>query len=90
MTGYQNRNSVHLVAIYYRVKALSALNSDNISADYKLSKAIASGSISTAQPFIRQALNHGFEWVMLYTAIGIWILAAISFKIFSKKTIQIT
>ncbi|MEO3406725.1 MFS transporter [Mucilaginibacter sp. CAU 1740] len=48
-----------------------------------LSAKIASGNIPL-QPFYRQALVHGFEWAMLYAAIGVWVLAAISFKIFKN------
>jgi hypothetical protein len=32
---------------------------------------------------IEAALVHGFGWVMLYGGIGVWVLAAVSFVIFS-------
>jgi len=70
--------------IYGYLKTLHHDNDNTV--DYALSKAIASGSISTVQSFIRQALIHGFEWIMLYAAIGIWVLAAISFKVFGNKS----
>ncbi|HEY8931229.1 MAG TPA: MFS transporter [Mucilaginibacter sp.] len=52
---------------------------------YHLAGQIASGSISSGQSFIRQALVQGFGWITLYGAIGVWILAIISFRIFGSK-----
>ncbi len=36
----------------------------------------------TAENIIQGALSNGFNWVMLYGGIGVWVLAAISFRIF--------
>jgi hypothetical protein len=63
-----------------------------------LSQKIASGSLENipsfenvpslkaVQPFIRPALVHGFGGVMLYAAIGVWVLAGFSALIFGIRT----
>lgn len=59
-----------------------------------LAQGIASGSVTSlaqkipaapdaAGALLHGALTHGFGWVMLYGGIGVWILAALSFVIFS-------
>ena len=35
---------------------------------------------------IHEALVNGFGWVMLYGAIGVWIMAAIGFAIFNARS----
>jgi hypothetical protein len=37
---------------------------------------------------VHQALGNGFSWVMLYGAIGVWIMAGISFFIFNARSVQ--
>jgi EmrB/QacA subfamily drug resistance transporter len=60
---------------------------------YQLSKKIASGAgldrsafpfLPTAGPILKQALIQGFEWVTLYAAVGVTLLATMSYWIFSK------
>lgn len=54
-----------------------------------LAQGIAAGSVTSLDQFdasgtiLHAALTHGFGWVMLYGGIGVWILAALSFVIFS-------
>ena len=37
---------------------------------------------------IHEALVNGFGWVMLYGGLGVWIMAAISFYIFSARSVR--
>jgi EmrB/QacA subfamily drug resistance transporter len=41
------------------------------------------GALDASGTILHEALTHGFGWVMLYGGIGVWILAALSFVIFS-------
>ncbi|MGH6858651.1 MAG: MFS transporter [Phyllobacterium sp.] len=40
------------------------------------------GQAASFEPLMRAALANGFGWVMLYGALGVWILAALSFIVF--------
>ncbi|EJN05262.1 MFS transporter [Phyllobacterium sp. YR531] len=56
---------------------------------HSTAEGVASGNIAGVEallsaPVVREALIHGFGWVMLYGAVGVWILAAISFVVFRK------
>lgn len=51
-----------------------------------LAESIASGSVTSldsSPATLHAALTNGFGWVMLYGGIGVWLLAALSFVIFS-------
>jgi EmrB/QacA subfamily drug resistance transporter len=37
---------------------------------------------------VHQALENGFGWVMLYGAIGVWIMAGVSFLIFNARSVR--
>lgn len=39
-------------------------------------------------PVVRDALRNGFGWVMLYGGIGVWIMAAVSFMVFSVRPVR--
>lgn len=41
------------------------------------------GALDASGTILHAALTHGFGWAMLYGGIGVWILAALSFVIFS-------
>jgi EmrB/QacA subfamily drug resistance transporter len=57
-----------------------------------LAERIAAGnSVSVAgleASVVHEALVSGFGWVMLYGAIGVWIMAAISFLIFNARSFR--
>ena len=39
------------------------------------------------EPAMHEALAKGFGWVTLYGAIGVWILAGISFLVFNVRPV---
>lgn len=43
-----------------------------------------------ASDAVRAALAHGFDWLMLYAALGVWLLAAVSLVIFNLGRIRNT
>ena len=45
---------------------------------------IAAGNLSAHGMLARDALVHGFHWVMLYGGAGAWLLAAASFVTFGS------
>ena len=62
---------------------------------HSLAERIASGSVDSGvggsafsasiEPLVRPALVHGFECVMLYAGIAVWVLAGMSFVVFGKR-----
>lgn len=59
---------------------------------HAMAESIASGNIAGFEqllsgPVVRAALVHGFGWVMLYGALGVWILAGLSFVVFRPRKI---
>jgi hypothetical protein len=54
-----------------------------------LAERIAAGNIASAPGLtasaVHEALGRGFGWVMLYGAIGVWIMAGIGFLIFNAR-----
>jgi MFS family permease len=54
-----------------------------------LAERIASGTVllpkeGVSAAVVHQALTQGFGWVMLYSGIGVWLLAALSFVVFGR------
>jgi hypothetical protein len=43
-----------------------------------------------ASDALRAALAHGFGWLMLYAAVGVWLLAAVSMVIFNAGRVRNT
>jgi EmrB/QacA subfamily drug resistance transporter len=59
---------------------------------WSLAERIAAGSGMSvpglSDAVVHQALTQGFGWVMLYGAVGVWVLAGVSLLIFNKPSLQ--
>jgi EmrB/QacA subfamily drug resistance transporter len=58
------------------------LLAERIAAGTPVSDPVLSGSL------VHEALAHGFGWVMLYGAVGVWLMAGLSFVIFNARAMQ--
>jgi hypothetical protein len=57
-----------------------------------LAERIAAGNAVNApglsEAMVHDALAQGFGWVMLYGALGVWVLAGASFAVFNARSLQ--